>query len=199
MYAIILVPLVGASVSGLLNLRHEGALTGVGIIVPLLLGLAALCAILWIAGVIWKRQRRRATVAPVPTGECEAILQEDGWCFRVPGYVDPTTDAWKDFVAEDENGATSMLLRSKQAAPTENNLTENSVLRNASPSSEKYSLSPWTDLTETRRGDRVVVFLHEGGFSALPIRCLTEDQVGRMQRLISRKLRPQAAHTSSAR
>ncbi|MEZ2347775.1 hypothetical protein [Terriglobus sp. RCC_193] len=164
-YAVILVPLVGAALSGLLNLRHKGAWTGAGIVVQLLLGLAALCAILWIVGMIWKRQRRRATATPLPTGECEALLQESGWCFRAPSHEDAVTEA-----------ASGIHLNAQA----------------------EYSLSPWTSLTGTRRGNRAIVFLHEGGFSALPIRCLTEDQAGHMQRLITRKLRPQTTRPSSA-
>ncbi|MEG9431158.1 hypothetical protein [Terriglobus sp. ADX1] len=160
-FAVILIPLVGASLSGLLSLRREGALVGTGIVIPLLLGLVGLCVILWIAGMAWKRQRRKATAAPIPTGECEAILQESGWCFRVPQHED----------------ATSGINLNAQAEP---------------------SLSPWTSLTETRRGNRVVVFLYEGGFSALPIRCLTDDQAGHMQRLITRKLRPQTGRAASS-
>lgn len=165
-FAVILVPLVGASLSGLVSLRREGALNGTGIEIPLLLGLAGLCGILWIAAIIWKRQRRKAAAAPIPTGECEAILQENGWCFRVPECEADTDDT------------PSGIHLNAQAEP---------------------SLSPWTNLTGTRRGNRVVVFLHEGGFSALPIRCLTDDQAGRMQRLITRKLRPQTGRAASAK
>ncbi|SDF82925.1 hypothetical protein [Terriglobus roseus] len=168
-YAVILVPLVGASLSGLLSLRREGKLTDAGLEVPLLLGLAALCVVVWIAGMIWKRQRRKAAAAPVPTCDCEAILQESGWCFRIPNR-------------EDARGTIrAMSSRIDIAAQAES------------------LLSPWTSLTGMRRGNRVVVFLHEGGFSALPIRCLTEDQAGHMQRLITRKLRPQTARVSSAK
>lgn len=163
-FAVILVPLVGASLSGLVSLQREGALTGAGIELPLLLGLAALCAILWIGGVAWKRQRRRATATPVPVGECEAILQESGWCFRT---------------ADCEEATDSMAAGIHLNAQAE------------------YSLSPWTGLTGTRRGNRVVVFLHEGGFSALPIRCLTEDQAGHLQRLITRKLRLQTGRSAT--
>jgi|GEM_PF-3271170 len=164
-YAVILVPLVGAFVSGLLNLRHEGALSSAGMVIQLLLGLAVLCSILWIAGVVWKRQRRKAAAAPMPMGKCEAILQENGWCFRVAEHENATDDATSD------------------------------IHLNARAES---SLSPWTNLTGTRRGNRVVVFLHEDGFSALPIRCLTDDQAGHMQRLVTRKLRPQTGRASSA-
>lgn len=156
-YAVILVPLVGASISGLLNLRHEGALSSAGTVIQLLLALAVFCAILWVVGMVWKRQRRKAAAAPMPTGECEAILQENGWCFRSADQENATNDTQKE-----------------------------------------SSLSPWTSLTGTKRGNRVVVFLHDGGFSALPIRCLTDDQAGHMQRLITRKLRPQAARAASA-
>lgn len=155
-YAVILVPLVGASVSGLLNLRHEGALSSAGAVIQLLLVLAGLCFILWVAGAVWKRQRRKAAAVPMPTGECEAILQESGWCFRSADREDATKDTQTESL-----------------------------------------LSPWTNLTGTRRGNRVVVFLHDGGFSALPIRCLTDDQAGHMQRLITRKLRPQTGRAAS--
>lgn len=167
-YAVILVPLVGASLSGLLSLQREGALTGAGSEIPLLLGLAILCATIWIAGMIWKRQHRKATATPIPVSECEAILQENGWCFRV--------------------------LR-PEAPNMANDASSGGIHLHAQAES---SLSPWTNLVGTRRGNRVVVFLHDGGFSALPIRCLTEDQAGHMQRLIARKVRPQTGRAGSA-
>ncbi|WP_047491812.1 hypothetical protein [Terriglobus sp. TAA 43] len=164
-YAVILVPLVGASLSGLLSMRHQGALTGAGVELPLLLGMGGLCVILWIVGMVLKRRRRKAAAAPVPTGKCEAILQESGWCVRA---------------ADQEDAADNTHSRIHLKAQTE------------------YSLLPWTSVTGTRRGNRVVVFLHEEGFSGLPIRCLTEDQAGHMQRLIARKLRPQTGRSSSS-
>ncbi len=51
-------------------------------------------------------------------------------------------------------------------------------------------LSPWSSMTSTREGRRVVVFLHDAGFVGLPMRCLSDDQVGHVQRMMARKLRP---------
>lgn len=150
-YGVILVPLLGGAITGLINLhQHHMVIVGATIL-PMLLGLIVLCLALWIAGAKWRMRRMRAA-DPMPTGECEAVLQEGGWRF-------------------------CSLTATEEVAVAETAAT---------------SLMPWSSMTGTREGGRVMVFLHEAGFAGVPMRCLSEDQVGHVQRMMARKLRPQS-------
>ncbi len=164
-YAVILVPLIGGSIAGLINLRHNETLGVAGTILPMLLGLVALCIVLWIMAMKWRMQRLRASAEPMPTGECEAVLQEGGWRFCALAAATEEV-AVVDTVA---------------AAPNETTAVATATA----------TLMPWSSMSGTREGRRVVVFLHEAGFASVPLRCLSEDQVGHVQRMMARKLRPQ--------
>ncbi|MEK6398111.1 MAG: hypothetical protein V4734_08505 [Terriglobus sp.] len=165
---VILVPLIGGAITGLITLRHNTTLGVAGTILPLLLGLVALCIVLWFVMATWRMKRLRAA-APMPAGECEAVLQEGGWRFR------PLTSGVEEMgVVETVTAAT--------ASEDETSLSATAAA----------TLTPWSSMTGTREGRRVVVFLHEEGFAGVPTRCLSEDQVGHLQRMMARKLRPAA-------
>jgi hypothetical protein len=167
-YGVILVPVLGGAITGLLNLRHNRALSVAGTILPMLLGLAALCIVLWMVGLTLRLRRLRAAAGPMPTGECEAVLQEGGWRFC-------TLTSSMEKVAVMETVAAVAV-------------AEHEAPLSAAPTTV---LTPWHSMTGTREGRRVVVFLHEEGFAGVPTRCLSEDQVGHLQRMMDRKLRPQ--------
>lgn len=175
-YGVILVPLIGGSIAGLINLRHNEKLSVAGTILPLLLALLALCILLWIAGMTWRTRRLRAS-EPMPAGECEAVLQEGGWRFCALAAATPEVTTKEVVVLEEVAAA--------EANAVEGEAETVLATTNAS------TLTPWSSMTGTREGRRVVVFLHEAGFAAVPMRCLTEDQVGHVQRMMARKLRPQ--------
>lgn len=164
-YGVILVPLIGGAITGLINLRQHHMVIMGATILPLLLGLLALCVVLWIMGMKWRMQRLRAAAAPMPNGECEAVLQEGGWRFCA---VATERAAVLETVAATEFSTGEVSAAAATPAP----------------------LKPWSSMTGTREGRRVVVFLHGEGFAGLPMRCLTDDQVGHVQRMMARKLRP---------
>ncbi len=58
------------------------------------------------------------------------------------------------------------------------------------PAEAATALRPWSDVRETRRGNRVLVLMLRDGFEALPLGGLTPEQNGHMHRLVTRKLRP---------
>lgn len=167
-YAVILVPLIGGSIAGLINIRHNETLGIAGTILPMLLGLVALCIVLWTVAMKWRMQRLRAAAEPMPTGECEALLQEGGWRFCVLAAAEEEVVALEAVETTETSGGEPTVTATGPAA-----------------------LMPWSSITGTREGRHVVVFLHEAGFAGVPMRCLSEDQVGHVQRMMARKLRPQ--------
>jgi len=60
-----------------------------------------------------------------------------------------------------------------------------------SPDTEP-TLRPWADITESRRGNRVLVLMRIDGFDAVPTSDLTEEQAGHLQRLLTRKVKSPA-------
>ncbi len=81
-WAVILVPLAGGSGDLISQMRGHGAVTLAGSIVPVLLILFTAVAALVLAVTHVQRRRRDQASAHMPTGECEALLQETGWRFQ---------------------------------------------------------------------------------------------------------------------
>ena len=163
---VILVPLIGGGITGLINLQHKETPGTTGTILLIALGLIALCLVLWMLGRTLRMRHLLAAAGPMPVGECEAVLQEGGWRFcALATATEETTPLQTVAATETPEGET--------------------VITTATA-----TLTPWSSMTGARDGRRVVVFLHEEGFAGVPLRCLTDDQVGHVQRMMARKLRP---------
>lgn len=162
----VVVPLIGGGITGLLSLRQHHASVVSQWVVLAILGLLVLLIALWIAGRMWRMRVLRSRAQPMPMGECEAVLQEGGWRFCAIASQTETVAVVETIVAAEA--------------------TENETPTAATPP----TLTPWNSMTSTREGRRVMVFLHTEGFAGMPMRCLSEDQVGHLQRMMARKLRP---------
>jgi hypothetical protein len=158
--ALIIVPLVGATGDIYTNIRGEGELSLSEMVLPLLLVCLAAVATAFWAAT--QRWKRRRVIAQhaMPAGEWEATLQENGWNLHPAAIAEPAFDP------------ASLTERASGTAPASG------------------PLRPWSDLRGFRRSRRALVLLREDGFVALPLRALTEDQDGHLQRLLTRKLRP---------
>jgi hypothetical protein len=162
-WALVVLPLIGGAGELLINLRHAQKITVAGTIIPILLILLAVAVALGLLLATVVRRRKTATIrAGIPFGQWEAVLQESGWRFtgHPPG---------------EEEAATA---------------TKPEPVANLLPAQIKQSLKPWSEFTDVRHGDRVMVLIHDGGFEALPTSSLTPEQGSHLYRLVTRKLRP---------
>jgi hypothetical protein len=95
-WVLIALPLIGGAGDLVMTLRRSRSLSLSGSIVPLLLILFGVVAAL-LAGAVQRRRRR--SIARMPTGVWQAVLQEGGWRFSdAESAVGPLRE-WSEMVA----------------------------------------------------------------------------------------------------